>query len=242
MFHGGGFWIGGGEVGLAVAEPACQQLCAATGAVIVNVDYRQSPEHRFPVPLEDCYAALQWVHDHAAELDVDSDRIGVSGASAGGNLAAAVALLARDGSGPRIAFQQLLVPALDATFASCVGSMAEHGSGLDLTEEIIRVAWQFYAGETGDRTDPLLSPLQAEDLSGLPPAHIVVGEYDPIRDDGVAYAERLGKCGVAVRLSRFAMTHALSTPDVGASYLQDVVTAVRQGLGTTQSARAASTG
>lgn len=217
MLHGGGFWIGGGPVGLAAADPGCRMICVQLGAVVVNVDYRQAPEHQFPIPLEDSYAALQWT---ASLADVDPERIAVMGPSAGANLAAAVALLARDRGGPAIRFLSLMVPCLDGTLAS--PSIEENGAGFELTKGYVETAWRLYLGKQ-ERTQPLASPLHATDLAGLPETHIAVAEFDPLRDDGIRYAQRLAAAGVAVSLSRYPMGHSVMTPAVGSAYLGEVL-------------------
>lgn len=225
-FHGGGFWLGGGPQGLDAADGACRMLCARLATVVVNVDYRAAPEHRFPVPLEDCVAATCWVAERSRDLGVDPARIAVSGASAGANLAAGVALACRDRGGPALHLQLLLVPALDATAAS--PSIATHGVGTDLEAWQVTRSWQLYLGPGGDPEDPRVSPLLAPDLSGVAPAHVVVAEFDPLHDEGVAYAERLRASGVPATCSSFPMTHALMTPAVAGEYLADVVAAVER--------------
>jgi acetyl esterase len=228
MLHGGGWWIGGGPAGLQAADGPCRLMCVQLGAVIVNVDYRQAPEHRFPAPLEDCYAATLWTVDHADELRVDPSRLAVMGPSAGGNLAAAVALLARDRSGPPIRFVMLMVPALDATQSS--PSIEENGSGYEVTKEYLERSWDLYLGKDVPHSDPLASPLHHHDLSGLPRTHVVVAEFDPLRDDGVRYAERLVRAGVEVSLSRYPMGHSVMTPAAAADYLTDVLSRVSAAL------------
>ena len=221
VLHGGGWWIGGGPVGMNAADPGCRMICSQLGAVVVNVDYRQAPEHQFPVPLEDCFAALRWVHDHAGELSVDPAKVAVMGPSAGANLTAAVALLARARGGPAICQQVLMVPCLDATLDS--PSVDENGTGFELTKDYVETAWQLYLGAATPRTHPLASPLHESQLAGLPAAHIAVAEFDPIRDDGLRYAERLADAGVSVTVSRYPMGHSVMTPAVGADYLGEVL-------------------
>lgn len=228
MLHGGGFWIGGGPVGMEAADGPCRLLCLQLGAVIVNVDYRQSPEHRFPVPLEDSYAATCWTVEHAEELSVDAARLAVMGPSAGANLAAGVALLARDRSGPAICFALLMVPCLDATLSS--PSIVENGEGFDLTKEYVASAWSLYLGQDVPPTDPLASPLHQSNLSGLPPTHVVVADFDPLRDDGLRYVERLVAAGVPATLSRYPMGHSVMTPAVAGEYLTDVVSRLAEAL------------
>lgn len=220
-FHGGGFWIGGGPVGMDSADGACRLMCLRLGAVVVHVDYRQAPEHRFPTPLEDCYAATRWVVDHAGELQVDIDRLALCGPSAGANLAAAVGLLLRDRGGARPRLLVLMVPAADATLSS--PSIEENGRDYDISSEMVAGIWTLYLGPAGDPREPLASLLHHPDLSGLPATHVVVGEFDPLRDDGLRLAERLEKSGVDVTVSRFPMGHGVATQDVGERYLRDVL-------------------
>lgn len=224
VLHGGGFWIGGGLAGMAAADGGCRLMCAEVGAIVVNVDYRQAPEHRFPTALEDAWAATAWT---ASLPEVDPDRVAVNGASAGANLAAGVARLSL-ARGPRLRLQQLLVPTLDATLGS--PSTVECGYGTDLTYDDLVRCWQLYLGTDVARADELVSPLLASDLSGLPQAHIVVGEHDPLRDDGLLYADRLRAAGVAVRCDRYPMTHFTATPDVGGRYVSAVLEALTHAL------------
>jgi len=221
LIHGGGWWIGGGESGMSAADAPCRLTCQQLDAVVVNVDYRQAPEHQFPTSLEDCYATTVWAVEHAAELCIDPSRVAVMGPSAGGNLAAAVALLARDRGGPQLCRQVLMVPALDATMTS--PSIEENGQGYELTQDYVVGAWELYLGRDGRRDDPLASPLHCTDLAGLPPAHVVVAEFDPLRDDGIRYAEKLELAAVPVVLSRFPMGHSVMTPEVAGDYLGAVL-------------------
>jgi acetyl esterase len=220
MLHGGGWWIGGGPAGLEAADGGCRLMCLQLGAVIVNVDYRQAPEDPYPTPHEDCYAATCWTVEHAAELRVDAGRVAVMGPSAGGNLAAAVALLARDRGGPSIRSVMLMVPALDASMSS--PSITENGEGYDATATYLARAWELYLGRDTTRTDPIASPLHA-DLAVFPQTLVVVAEFDPLRDDGIRFVERLRAAGVDASLSRYPMGHSVMTPDVAADYLTDVL-------------------
>jgi acetyl esterase len=222
MLHGGGFWVGGNAAGLAAADAGCRLLCSQLGAVEVNLDDRQAPEHRMPCALEDSWAATTW----AAHLpEVDAGRLAISGASAGGNLVAGVARLART-RGPALRLQQLLVPTLDATLSS----PSAQTDGVDLTARELVRCWEYYLGPDGDPTDPRASPLLAAELEGLPAAHIVVADHDPLCDDGLRYAARLREAGVEVRCDQFAMGHYTSTPEVGGAYVAAVVEALRQAL------------
>jgi acetyl esterase len=201
-FHGGGWVIGD----INTHDATCQRLAAGVPAVVVSVDYRLAPEHRFPAAVEDCDAATGWVSAHAAELGADPARLAVAGDSAGGNLAAVVARHARDSGGPPIAFQLLVYPATDLTRS--LPSQTENGEGYLLDSH--GMTW--FIGHYLDGADPMnadASPLFADDLSGLPPALIVTAEFDPLRDEGEAYAERLRQAGVAAATSRYdGMIHA----------------------------------
>lgn len=193
-FHGGG-WVSGD---LDMHDATCRGLANGAPCVVVNVDYRLAPEHPFPTPLDDCYAATVWAHEHAAELGGDSGRLGVGGSSAGGNLAAAVCLKARAGGGPPLVQQVLIYPVLDA--AMTTPSQQANGQGYFLTTEQMRWFWDQYTPDPSMRSDPLASPANEERLEGLPPAVVLVAEYDPLRDEGEQYAERLERAGVPVRL------------------------------------------
>jgi acetyl esterase len=195
--HGGAWAFGG----LDMFDPTCSELAAAADAIVVSAEYRLAPEHRFPAGLEDCYAALAWVAETIGQYGGDPARIAVGGDSAGGNLAAALTLLARDRSGPAIAFQLLVYPSVmlrvsndefsDAQVTN--RAMAEH-------------FWDLYISSEHDREDPYCAPMCAEDLSGLPPAFVVVPEVDPTRDDQERYAERLAAAGVRARALRYPGT------------------------------------
>ncbi|HVF75177.1 MAG TPA: alpha/beta hydrolase [Acidimicrobiales bacterium] len=181
-FHGGGWCLGS----MDEHDAFCRRFAVAAGTTIVNVDYRLAPEHPFPAGFDDCYAATKWA---AATLPGPT---AVGGDSAGGNLAAAVTFKARD-DGPPLAFQLLVYPAVDAEMS--YPSMKENGEGYFLYEADTRWFWDHYlAGH--DRRDPLASPIYADDLGGLPPAYVVTTEYDPLRDEGEAYALRLEQAGV----------------------------------------------
>jgi acetyl esterase len=199
--HGTIVWLhGGGWVlnGLAASDAMCRILATSAGATVVSVDYRVAPEHPFPVPLDDCFDALSWI----AELDRSSPLV-VGGDSAGGNMAAVCALRARDAGGPALAAQVLVYPATDTDLTTA--SYLEHGSNELLMLGTKEMAWFFdqYVPDAADRENPEVSPLRAPDLSGLPPAIVVVAEYDPLRDDGLRYAERLSASGVDVTLLHY---------------------------------------
>ncbi len=194
-FHGGGWVIGN----LETADATCRKLCRGAGVVVVSVDYRLAPEHPYPAGLEDAWAGLEWVAANAAVLGVDGERLAVGGDSAGGNLAAVVALRARDLGALALRHQLLVYPATDLRMGH--PSIAENGEGYFLTREAMHWFAGHYLGPDralGDPADPAVSPLLADDLSGVAPAHVITAEYDPLRDEGDAYAARLADAGVAV--------------------------------------------
>ena len=206
-FHGGGWVLGS----LDSADWLCSTVAAQLPAVVVSVDYRLAPGARFPAAAEDCYAALADVAGRAAALGADPDRVAVMGDSAGGNLAAVVALMARDRGGPVIGFQGLLYPATDLTMAS--PSIAENAHAPVLTRDDMVAFRAHYLGDQ-DPTAPYASPLLAADHTGLPPALVQVAEHDPLRDDGLRYADVLRAAGVPVRVTQYVgMPHGyLSFP------------------------------
>ena len=197
FFHGGGWVVGT----LDTYDPLCRALAAATPAVVVSVDYRLAPEHRWPAAVEDAYAATEWASRNAAGLGGAQHRLAVAGDSAGGNLAAVVALGARDRGGPAIAFQLLVYPVLDA--AGGTASWREYADGYHLTADGMRWYWDHYLGGA-DGAAPDASPLRAAFVGGLPPALVIGAEYDILRDEGEAYAARLAEAGVDATASRHA--------------------------------------
>jgi acetyl esterase len=215
--HGGGWWLGD----LDSADAFCRTIAKLADCAVVSVDYRRAPEHQFPVPLEDAHAALRWAVDNADALGFDAERVAIGGESAGANIAASLALLARDRGGPALCGQVLDVPALDFTLAQ--PSIAELGEGYGLTRTETDRCIDLYLGRDTMRTDPLASPLFA-DVAGLPPALIMTAEFDLLRDDGAAYADRLRAAGVAATLHCWpGMTHGVAhagklLPEVTAAY------------------------
>ena len=196
FFHGGGFVIGD----LDSHDPIARGVALGAGAVVVAVDYRLAPEHPYPAAVEDAFTALRWVSAHAAELGADPARLAVAGDSAGGNLSAVVAQLARDAGGPPVAFQLLWYPATD--FGESHPSMTENADAPVLTVADMATFQQLYLGDRDPAELPAtLSPARAADLSGLPPAYIATAGHDPLRDDGARYAELLKAAGVPVELS-----------------------------------------
>ena len=196
-FHGGGWVIGN----LDSADFACRMLTNASGCVVVSVDYRLAPEHKFPAAADDCFAATQWVVEHADELGVDASKVAVGGDSAGGNLAAVVARLAKEAGGPAISYQALVYPVTNFSFAT--GSYKDNAEGYLLTRASMEWFWGHYLGNEGDGQHVKASPLLCADLTGLPPAIVITAEYDPLRDEGEAYADALRKAGVAVESKRY---------------------------------------
>lgn len=187
-YHGGGWTIGD----LDTHDTLCRELCNGAGCAVVSVDYRLGPEHRFPAAVDDAMAALQWVHGHAGELGVDAARIAVGGDSAGGNLAAVTAIAARDATGPSLQFQLLVYPATD--MRRTAPSHTSNGQGYLLTADTIRYFRDHYMADAPDQ-DWRASPLLREDLRGLPPAFVLTAGYDPLRDEGLQYAQRLTEAG-----------------------------------------------
>jgi acetyl esterase len=197
FFHGGGFVI----CSVETHDGLARRLANATGAVVVSVEYRLAPEVRCPDSAEDCYAATTWAHEHAAELGADPDRLIVAGDSAGGNLAAVVALMARERGGPPITSQVLVYPVIDA--ACDAPSYKQNAEGYFLEADGMRWFWDQYLGPDGDGAHHHASPIRAADHSGLPPAIVVTAEFDPLRDEGEAYAAALEAAGVAVVARRY---------------------------------------
>ena len=191
-FHGGGWVLGD----LDTHDSLCHALAHGSGCVIASVDYRLAPEHRFPAALDDSYAATAWIAENGAKLDIDPSRLAVGGDSAGGNLTAAVALLAQERGGPTLRFQLLVYPVTDHDFDTA--SYSDNATGYLLSRDAMRAFWDHYVPDERQRNDPRASPLRAADLSGQPPAFVLTAGYDPLRDEGVAYARRLEEAGVPV--------------------------------------------
>ncbi|MEV3920151.1 alpha/beta hydrolase [Actinomadura coerulea] len=192
-FHGGGFVTGG----LENEHERCLRFAGEDGIAVVSVDYRLAPEHPFPAGFEDCYAATVWAHEHAEEFGGDAERVAVGGGSAGGALAAAVALRARDEGGPPLVFQMLLYPVLDDRMAT--PSMRAFTEPPLFNSGDVRHMWRHYLGGRAD-VPAYAAPARAEDLGGLPSAYVLVPEHDPLRDEGLAYAHRLIASGVPTEL------------------------------------------
>ena len=196
-FHGGGWVVGD----LDTADAAARNMCAGADCVVASVDYRLAPETKFPGPAEDCYAATQWLAANAAALNVDPARIAVGGDSAGGNLAAAVALMSRDRGGCSLVFQLLVYPVTQRDFDRA--SYLENADGYQLTRDTMIWYWDHYLAADADAANPYAAPLHAADLRGLPPALVLTAEFDPLRDEGEAYAAALQAAGVPTESIRY---------------------------------------
>jgi acetyl esterase len=196
-YHGGGFVVGG----LDTHDTLCRTLCNLSGCAVVSVDYRMAPEHRFPAAVDDSLAAARWLQRHASDLRIDPNRMAVGGDSAGGNLAAVVAIAARDAGDLPIRFQLLIYPATDQRCGA--DSHRRNGQGYLLTSASIAYFMQHYLGENPPREDWRCSPLLHPDLSKLPPAFVLVAGYDPLRDEGVEYAQKLSLAGSPAALVSF---------------------------------------
>jgi acetyl esterase len=199
--HGGGFVFG--SIDSLFNDAKCAHICRTAGCVVVTVDYRLAPEFRFPIAPEDCYSALQWIVANAEQLEIDPTRIAIGGESAGGNLAAVVALMARDRGGPALALQLLEVPVTDISDKSAAHSsvaLFAEGYGLDRAE--MDLFSRAYLADPADGENPYASPLRANDLAGVAPAHVLTAEYDILRDSGEKFARRLESAGVETTLRR----------------------------------------
>ena len=198
--HGGGWVIGD----LEAYDATCRALTNAAGCLVVAMEYRLAPEHKFPAAPEDCYAATCWVAANAAAIGGDPRRIAIGGDSAGGNLAAVVAQMARDRGGPALVYQLLVYPVTNYGYDTA--SYRENAEGYLLTRDAMVWFWNHYLRSAADGDNPLASPLRANDLRGLPPAMVLTAEFDPLRDEGEAYAMRLQEAGVPVTLKRYTGT------------------------------------
>jgi acetyl esterase len=207
FFHGGGFAI----CSIATHDDMCRRICRRARVVVVSVGYRLAPEHKFPAAPDDCFAATKWVAAQARAFGAHPARLAVAGDSAGGGLAAATALRARDEGGPAIAAQILIYPAIDH-YSVQRPSWSERATGCGLTAETMRWFWDLYLAAPADGAHPWASPIRAPSLSGLSKAYIVTGEYDLLRDEGEAYAEALRAAGGAAELVRYSdMNHGFLT-------------------------------
>ncbi|WP_019424459.1 alpha/beta hydrolase [Paenibacillus sp. OSY-SE] len=193
-YHGGGFILGG----LDSHDSICRVFANAASCVVVSVDYRLAPEHKFPAAVEDAFASLNWVADHADELNVNPSQIAVGGDSAGGNLSAVMAIKAKEQGSPPLTYQLLIYPAVSTDIRFDFPSMTENANGYLLTVESIRLFYSQYLRNEEDAMNPYSSPLLYKNVTSLPPAMVITAEFDPLRDEGKAYAERLQQAGVPV--------------------------------------------
>jgi acetyl esterase len=228
--HGGAFVTGD----VAMFDNDCLRIASDVGTVVVSVEYRLAPEHPFPAGVEDCYAVLSWVAAHAEDLGIDPARVGVGGESAGGGLAAAVALMARDRGGPSLCFQWLGIPEIDDRLAT--PSAVAFVDTPSWNRPGAEISWQQYLGPTVPGTEgvsPYAAPARAADLAGLPPAYVTACEFDPLRDEGLTYALRLIQAGVPTELAHYPGTfhgsHLLKSA-VSDRMIADLTGALRRGL------------
>jgi acetyl esterase len=229
FYHGGGWVIGD----LYTHDGLCRSIVNAAGCAVASVDYRLAPEFKFPVAVDDSYAALKWVAANGARLGLDSARLAVGGDSAGGNLAAVMAMLARDRHGPRILLQVLVYPVTNYDFGTA--SYTENATGYVLTTEDMRWFWRHYLSREGQGQEVTASPIRAKSLADLPPALVMTAGCDPLRDEGEAYAARLRDAGVPVTLTQYPgmfhgflrMTRIL---DQARAARDEVATALRKAL------------
>lgn len=226
--HWGGFVFGDLDTVSGTAVRIAEEL----GVLVICVDYRLAPEHPYPAALHDCYATLEWVARHAADLGVAPDRIALGGESAGGGLAAAVALLARDKGGPKVCFQCLVYPELDDRLDTT--SARTFVDTPKWNRAATGHSWRYYLGESPTDVSPYAAPARATDLAGLPPAFVSTCEFDPLRDEGIDYAHRMIRAGVATELRHYPGTFhgSLSVADAAVTrrMVADQLDALRRGL------------
>jgi acetyl esterase len=225
FFHGGGWVLGD----LESHDGLCRMLTNQAGSITVSVDYRLAPEAKFPAAAEDCYAATKWAAANASAIGADASRVAIAGDSAGGNLAAVVALIARDRGGPGLAFQLLVYPAIDP--ASDAPSQKENAKGYLLTNADMIWFWGHYLGGPQDAANPYANPLKAKWLGGLPPAMVITAGFDPLRDEGEDYAAALKKAGVPTLLKRYdSAIHGFFGPayEIGKAAVAEACTALRE--------------
>lgn len=225
--HGGGWVIGDIET----YDIPCRALANGAGCIVASVDYRLAPEHKFPIPAEDCYRAVNWVARNTALFGGDPARIAIGGDSAGGNLSAVVTLMARDRGGPKIVFQLLIYPVTN--YALNTTSYRTNADGYMLTKGAMEWFWNHYLSSPDDGANPYASPLRATNLAGLPPALVITAEYDPLRDEGIAYADKLRAAGVHVTHTYYeGMIHGFFTMghilERGKEAIDEACTALRQ--------------
>jgi acetyl esterase len=220
FFHGGGWVIGSVDT----HDGLCRMIANGSGCRVISVEYRPSPESKFPGPVEDAVAAVDWIEKNAAELGVDANRVAVGGDSAGGALAAVVAQIAKEKGAPKIAYQLLLFPVTQ--IGGETTSLREYAEGYFLERKTLDWFYAHYLPADADKADPRISPLAAKDVSGLPPAYFMLAGFDPLHDEGLQYAERLRAAGVAVTVADYPdMVHDFI-------YLQAVLPQAAEALNT----------
>ncbi len=229
FYHGGGWAVGD----LDTHDHMCRHLAHGSGAVVISVDYRLAPEHKFPAGLADCIAAVHWVIDNAGKLEVDATRVAIGGDSAGGNLAAAVTIEMRDTGGPKLALQLLIYPAVD--FTADNNSLRENATGYMLTREALEMFTDLYLPDRTTRSDPRASPLLCASHTDLPRAFVQTAEFDPLRDEGRAYAEALMAAGCPVEYKCYpGVIHGFARMgakvDAGLTALDDACGVLREAL------------
>ncbi len=201
-FHGGGFVMGD----LDTHDGLCRLIAHEGGFIVVAVDYRRAPENKWPAPLEDAVTATRWIFDNASSLGIDAGRIAIGGDSAGGHLAASVTQAMKEQGGPKLAFQLLMFPGTE--FTTDTGSMNRFAVGYFMEKQVIEWCYSQVLPPDADRASPKVSPLNARDFSGLPPAYILLGGYDPLHDEGLSYADKLKAAGVQVTVADYSeMVH-----------------------------------
>ena len=218
-FHGGGWVI----CNLDTHDSVCRSLANGASCVVVSVDYRLAPEHKFPAAIDDAYAATQWVADNVSPIEGDPSHIAVGGDSAGGNLAAVVCLMARDRGGPSLVYQLLVYPVTNLSSFD-TDSYREHGEGYILTKDGMDYYRGHYVAHEDELRNPYASPLLAQKLSGLPPALVITAEFDVLTDEAEAYAKRLKQAGVPVTYTRYrGMIHAFFSLAAAVSRARDAM-------------------
>jgi len=230
-FHGGGWVLGNCDT----HDVFCRRLANAAKCVVVSVDYPLSPECKFPEPLEKCYEATQFIAQNAEKFQINSSRIAVAGDSAGGNLAAAVARLAAERGTPSLCFQLLFYPVMNHDFST--QTYNEFAEGFGLTKASMQWFWQQYLGSDDDGQNPHASPLRSSDFSRLPPAHVILAEYDVLRSEGEAYAAKLVEAGVPTTVECYegmihGFTHLAGILDTGKQSLLDAASVLRKAFET----------
>ena len=225
-YHGGGWVVGD----LESADPTARHLCKGAECVVVSVDYRLSPETKFPGPAEDCYAATVWAAKNAASIGGDASRLAVGGDSAGGNLAAAISLMAADRGGPDIVHQLLVYPVTERNYET--PSYSQNAEGFLLARDAMIWYWDAYLADAADAANPYAAPMKAENLAGQPSALVITAEYDPLRDEGEAYGRRLQEAGVETTISRYeGMIHGffgmVGVMDKSGQVMEEATSALR---------------